>query len=253
MSHGHNQAEEAEHASHHATDPFNRRVALTMMVIAALLAAVKVQAHRVHNDTLRLQIQTGIKHTQADVAHTQESDLWNFFQAQKIRQHMYETQAEMLELSNEGKESELAAKKLVAMRDRAAKYKAEAEKIKKDAEAKKAEAEQFNKVAGELQNDSEDMHHRADYFDWGEMGIEIALVVCSLAILVRGALFWYLGMGIALVGVGVACLGLLPVKHEEHKSKEHGRLSLPALVGQAFEPAWVGEAGRSRDCRICER
>ena len=77
MTHG-QPHEEAEHAAHLAADPFDRRVAMSMVVIAAILAAVKVQGHRTHNETLQYQID-------ANVAHTQESDQWNFFQAKKMR------------------------------------------------------------------------------------------------------------------------------------------------------------------------
>ena len=87
MSHG-QPHEEAEHASHHAADPFDRRVAMSMVVIAAVLAAVKVLGHRTHNETLEYQIKAG-------VAHTQESDQWNFFQAKKMREVLAELRASM--------------------------------------------------------------------------------------------------------------------------------------------------------------
>ena len=75
MTHG-NPHDEAEHASHHAQDPFDKRVAMSMVVIAALLAMVKVLGHRTHNDTLAFQIEAGVHHTQ-------QSDQWNFFQAKR--------------------------------------------------------------------------------------------------------------------------------------------------------------------------
>src|SRR5437588_9965716 len=85
MTHG-QPHEEAEHASHHAADPFDRRVAMSMVVIAAILAGVKVMGHRTHNETLAYQIKAG-------VAHTQESDQWNFFQAKKMREVLAELRA----------------------------------------------------------------------------------------------------------------------------------------------------------------
>jgi hypothetical protein len=88
MTHG-NPHEEAEHAAHHAADPFDKRVAMSMVVIAALLAGVKVLGHRTHNDTLNYQIV-------ANVHHTKESDQWNFFQAKKNRGYLYDSQAELL-------------------------------------------------------------------------------------------------------------------------------------------------------------
>ena len=77
MAHGHPH-EEAEHVQHAAHDPFDRRVAMSMVVIAAILAAVKVLGHRTHNDTLAYQIK-------ANVAHTQASNDFAFFQAKRQR------------------------------------------------------------------------------------------------------------------------------------------------------------------------
>src|SRR4051812_15853939 len=88
MSHGH-ASQEGEHASHHAHDPFDRRVAMSMVVIAAVLATVKVIGHRAHNDTLAYQIK-------ANVAHTQESDQWNFFQSKKMREVLAKLEAELM-------------------------------------------------------------------------------------------------------------------------------------------------------------
>src|SRR5437763_585857 len=59
---------------------------MSMVVIAAVLAAVKVLGHRTHNETLAYQIKAG-------VAHTQESDQWNFFQAKKMREVLAELRA----------------------------------------------------------------------------------------------------------------------------------------------------------------
>jgi Domain of unknown function (DUF4337) len=249
MTHGHNPAEEAEHTSHAAHNPFDKRVALSMVVIAAVLAAVKVAGHRSHSETLRLQIQANVKHsqandkhTQANVAHTQESDLWNFYQAQKIRQHLYESQADMLEITGkEGKYGADSMAKIDGWRTRITKYKHETDSIKKDAEEKKKQGEAYNeeadkitKEAETLERKSEHEHHRSNYYDLGEMAVEIGLVLCSLAILVRIAMFWYSGMVVALLGAGIAGIGLLPDKHEEHDSKGHAALVQPAVP---FTPA----------------
>ena len=90
MSHEHPH-EEAEHASHHASDPFDKRVALTMVVIAALLAGVKVLGHRTHNAVLEYQIKAG-------VANTQASNLFSFFQAKRQRMELAALQAREVEL-----------------------------------------------------------------------------------------------------------------------------------------------------------
>lgn len=247
MTHGAGPHEEAEHAQHHSQDPFDRRVAMTMVIVAALLAAIRVAAHRAHNDTLRYQIQ-------ANVHHTQESDQWNFFQAKKGRQHLYESQSELLQAlklmnktqaeqiknlvanikkaaAEEEEEEELAAaeKKPDAANgkpagkekkrkkggkkgsveeyvrdwaDQAAGYKAESAEIQEAAKKQKELAEKDQQA-------SEHWHHRSNYFDMGELGVELALVLCSVAILSKRPGYWYGGMILGVIGVVVALLGFV--------------------------------------------
>src|SRR5262249_57195037 len=100
MSHGtEHHLEHAEHVQHQAHDPFDRRVAMTMAIAAAVLAGVTMFSHRAHNETLRLlneaslleadagKVKTEIDtlHTKANIAHTKASDQWGYFQAKKNR------------------------------------------------------------------------------------------------------------------------------------------------------------------------
>jgi hypothetical protein len=190
--------EEAEHAQHARLDPFDRRVAITMIVVAAVLAAVRVLGHRAHNETLRHQVL-------ANVHHTRESDQWNFFQAQKVRQHLYGSQSDLLQAlaASNGQASPETDRRLKAWQKQAERYLNKSEKIREDAEKEKQEAEHE-------QTESERMHHRGDWFDLGELGIELALVLCSVAILTKRAGYWYSGILIGLGGLVVALLGYLP-------------------------------------------
>src|SRR4051812_22444627 len=83
MGHGtEKHLEHAEHSQHAAHDPFDRRVAVTMSIIAAVLAGVTLVSHRGHTETLHLATQAATKVTEA-------SDKWNEYQAQNIRAHEY--------------------------------------------------------------------------------------------------------------------------------------------------------------------
>jgi hypothetical protein len=42
----------------------------------------------------------------------------------------------------------------------------------------------------------------------GELGVELALVLCSLAVLTKRAPFWYSGIGFGILGSCVAITGL---------------------------------------------
>src|SRR4051794_16463416 len=103
MTHGpEHHLEEAEHAQHAAHDPLDRKVAMTMAIVAAVLALITMVSHREHNATLRYQ-------TQANIHHTQASDQWGYFQAKKNRAYLYEALADLLELAGKDPESAKAA------------------------------------------------------------------------------------------------------------------------------------------------
>src|SRR5438128_12040256 len=91
MSHGTEEhLEHAEHAQHPVHDPFYRQVAMTMAIVAAVLACVTMLSHREHTETLRLQ-------NEATIHHTQASDQWAYYQAKKAREYNFETSAVILE------------------------------------------------------------------------------------------------------------------------------------------------------------
>src|SRR5260370_12310655 len=94
MSHGTEEhlehAQHAQHADPAAHDPFFRRVAMTMAIVAAVLACITMLSHREHTETLRLQ-------NEATIHHTQATDQWGYFQAQKNREHSYDVSAAILE------------------------------------------------------------------------------------------------------------------------------------------------------------
>ena len=175
--------EEAEHAQHAARDPFDRRVALSMAIVAAALASVTLLSHRSHNEVT--------------VMKTEESDAWNYYQAKKNRGYMYAADAELLEaLSKEAPGSEAGGKteKLVA-------------KWKEKVEGYDADAEKLQEEAKKLQHDGHVSHISSNFFDLGELGIEIALVLCSVALLAKRKEFWLIGITVGALGFIVAMGG----------------------------------------------
>ncbi len=175
--------EEAEHAQHAAHNPFDRRVALSMAIVAAALASVTLLSHRSHNEV--------------QVKKTEESDKWNYYQAKKNRGYMYAADAELLEaLSKAAPGSEAggkAEKALKEWKDKVEVYDKDAEKLKKDAE--------------NLEHQGHVAHISSNFFDLGELGIELALVLCSVALLAKRKAFWLIGIAVGALGFIVAMGG----------------------------------------------
>jgi hypothetical protein len=212
MSHGQPQ-EEAEHASHHSHNPFDRRVAMTMVVIAAVLAAVKLLGHRSHNEAI--------------MAKQQASNQWAYYQAKKIRTYTYEMGLKLPVLLNTGQTNKKVAAGhddgplpfdlFVAAEIDKKKPKPLEEDAKTSAELAKSwqkKIKKWEQEAGEIQKKAQDFekevihaHHQSDRFDMGELFIELGLVFSSVAILTKRAMFWYVGAGGAVFGLVIALTG----------------------------------------------
>jgi len=211
MSNTHEHLEHAEHAQHHSLDPFDKRVAMTMAVVAACLASVAVIGHREHNQTILEQAQAATDHTQA-------SDMWNFYQAKNIRTHEYNAFAALVGSLNKESVVEEKAKKAKDYWETKAKTyeKEDLPKLKKEAEDLVASAKSHEHL-------SHLSHAKTDFFDGGHLFIDLALVICSIAILTKMRVFWYSGMVLCAVGIVIAALGFttLPETMSSHGHKEH--------------------------------
>jgi hypothetical protein len=186
MSHGtEHHLEEAEHAKHAKHHPFDRRVAMTMAIVAASLACVTLLSHRAHTE-----------YTASLIA---ASNQWNYYQAKKNRGYMLDAEADLLIAEKEGQPGadSLAAKQAAQWKKRAEDYAEEANGIAKDAK--------------DLEEQGHAAHRRSNFFDAGELGLEIALVLCSVAVLSKQTWFWYSGIAVSVAGALVAVCGYFVV------------------------------------------
>jgi hypothetical protein len=83
------------------------------------------------------------------------------------------------------------------------------EKYQKEADRYTKEQSEIEEQAKDLEKESALNQRKADRFDLGEVFLEIALVISSLALLSRTRLYWYLGIVSGLAGLGVAATGFL--------------------------------------------
>lgn len=201
MSHGpEHHLEEAEHAQHALHDPFNQRVAMTMAIVAAALACVTMLSHREHNDTLQYRIGANDNFTLA-------SNQWAYYQSKKNRQYMLEADAQLLQLQPVRQEmADKAAQTLATWKETASRYKEETREIEEKAKGYQEQADHEKEA-------SEAHHRRAFFLDFGELGIEFALVLCSIAILTKRTPFWLVGIVIGAIGLGVALWAFVPMPH----------------------------------------
>lgn len=152
-----------------------RPVAFTMSVLAVLVAIMTVLGHRTH--------------TEAVLDQNKATDQWNLYQAKKIRATDTQLTADLLSvMSVENKDA--AAKISKTYADHEAKW---VDDLKEEQE--KAEA---------LETRVEQAEARANRFDLSEALLEIGLVICSVTLLTRTKMYWYIGMVFALGGIASA-------------------------------------------------
>jgi hypothetical protein len=169
--------EHAEHAGHEQT---MRPVALTMTILAVLVAVVTVLGHRTH--------------TEAILDQDRATDMWGEYQAHKIRANEADQTAKILSVVTIADEN--AARKLA--KDYAEQKEKKAEEMKDDMERAK-----------ELEAKVEEAEKQAKHFDLGEVLLEIGLVITSITLLTKKRAYWFAGMGFSVAGIVAAVLGLL--------------------------------------------
>jgi hypothetical protein len=163
-----------EHAEH-AKEPFDRNVALTMAVIAAVIAIVSVAGQ--------------ILVTEEVLNQQKASDQWSYYQAKDIRRYESDIARDVMAAVSAGP---AAINKYAANMER---Y----DKERGEIEAKAKELEQESHLHGA----------RALRTHLGEVFLEIGIVLASLAILTKRRQMWFISMLSALVGAGIAATALL--------------------------------------------
>ncbi|MGA2517290.1 MAG: DUF4337 domain-containing protein [Thermodesulfobacteriota bacterium] len=160
---------------------FTKRVALTTAIFAVALAITSLGGNHAMKEML--------------LAQQQSSDQWSFYQAKVLREHLYRNQKLRLEID---------------LIERGSGMKPEAKErveglLKKTAEEEaryNAEKKEIEKEARELEHERDVNRNKDPYFDYGEVLLQIAIVMASVSILSGSRPVYYF----AIIS---ACLGAL--------------------------------------------
>ena len=132
--------------------------------------------------------------TRSVLSQTQASDLWAFYQAKSIKGYIIETQKDKLELellSINGKADSAARegydRKIAAYTGKIAKYDGEKAQLEKD--ARKLEAVR------------DDAQKHSQAFGIAVIFLQIAILLSSIAALMKKKYIWLLGVGVGVVGI----------------------------------------------------
>jgi hypothetical protein len=161
----------SEHAKE-AKEPFDKKVAASMAVIAAVLAVVSVFGQLYANEEL--------------LAQQKSSDQWSYYQAKSIRRYESDVARDMFKAMS-GEQSARAA-----------------EAYAKNSERYESEGDEIQNEAKKLGAESDLKGRQALRLHIGEIFLEIGIVFATLAILTKRELVWWTSMSSAGVGAAIA-------------------------------------------------
>ncbi len=131
--------------------------------------------------------------TRSVMSQAQASDQWAYYQSKSIKGYVYELQREKFEMdlkTNKGMSRPLIedyTKRIAGYKDKIERYEKEKEDIKKKAE--------------ELEKRRDDAQVHSGAFGLAAMFLQIAILLSSIAALMKKKLFWFIGMAGGCIGL----------------------------------------------------
>ncbi len=156
------------------------KISLAISILAVLVAMVTVLGHRTH--------------TEAVLSQARASDMWNEYQAKKIRSD--ETLIGMDLLSLQPSSNSAGVEKKL-------------EEYKGHVEHWKGELKEEQDQATEFEAEVVKAEKMARRYDSGEALLQIAVVLCSITLFTRRRLYFFLGLSVGAAGVVFAASALL--------------------------------------------
>ncbi len=169
-----NEVQELRDVAVEAHKKEQKRVGLTMAIVAVLLAVSTMLGHRTHTESVLLQ--------------TRATDQWAYYQAKNSRYHMYEANAELIGALGQHPASVV-------------------DDFKKQGEKQHSDAEAIREKAEHLEEETRGTERKAAFFNLAEIFFEVGIVLCSISLLADTMLYWRLSFLSTAVGIVIAARG----------------------------------------------
>lgn len=169
---------EVEELEEARKDAFTRRVALTTAIFAVLLAITSLGGSNAMKEML--------------LAQQQASNMWAYYQAKVIREHLYRSQAFLLEAmeANTQTGNPTGQKKIQEARTH----------LLNEAQRFNAEKKDIEKEARHFEEERDLNQKKDPYFDYAEVLLQIAIVLASIAIISQSRRMYYFAIVTAVLG-----------------------------------------------------
>ena len=132
--------------------------------------------------------------TRSVMSQTQASDQWAFYQAKSIKGYLYEMQKDKLELELKTMGTKVPSTAREGFENRIADYGKKIAKCEAEKAAIQKDAKKFESIRDDAQR-----HSQA--FGLAVIFLQIAILLSSIAALLKIRLVWLLGLGVGIVGI----------------------------------------------------
>jgi hypothetical protein len=170
-----------------AVEAKDKRVALIIAILALFLALAEAGGKNAQHRSTEQNIEA--------------SDLYNFYQAKKIRASLVEDEAAQMEIARQGasdpKIQEAMDKQIATWKAMAARYETE----------KPDGMEALRERAKEVTEGRELSNHRLEHYEYASGLIQIAIVLASAAIITGITLLMWLSIGLGAIGAVLMAFG----------------------------------------------
>ena len=175
-----------------AVESENKRVALIIAILALFLALAEAGAKNAQHRSTEQNIEA--------------SDLFNFYQAKRVRSTVAETAAESLEAIAPTVTDEKAA---AAIEKQIAAWKATVAKFENDPKKPEDSLDKIQERATEAQEGRENSNRRLEHFEYASGALQIAIVLASAAIITGMTILAWVAGGLGLIGAILMAFGYL--------------------------------------------
>ena len=162
-----------------AKDPFEKRVAVTIAIIAIILSFVQNEGDNSQADAI--------------IRTNEATNQWAFYQAKSIKGQIAEMNASVL------------PRLALVPGETPETMRVEADRLRKEAARYDAEKGEIQAKAKELQSEAAHLAKVNDRCDQSALFLQVAVVVSSVAILASSRSFWWVGIALGAVGT---CVGV---------------------------------------------
>jgi hypothetical protein len=173
-----------------AVESEDKRVALVIAILALFLALAEAGAKNAEHRSTEQNIES--------------SDLFNFYQAKKIRSTIAETATQTLEAERAAVTDPKAQE---AMEKQIADWKATIARFEKDNKNPADSLESIQERAKEAAEGRERSNHKLEHFEYASGALQIAIVLASAGIITGMVVLAWIAVGLGALGAILMALG----------------------------------------------